>query len=86
LPIIDEKGKGECIMILKVRLKEILQERGMTQKELSELSGLRPNTISELAKNIRESINRKHLGKIAETLNIKDPNELLYFEEDKTTT
>lgn len=70
-------------MILKVRLNEILKERDMTQKELAELSGLRANTISEITKNIRESVNRTHLGKIAKALEIKDPSELLYFEEEK---
>lgn len=67
-------------MILKVRLKEILEELNMTQKELAELTGLRPNTISELVKNTRDSINRKHLGTIAEALKIKDTNKLLHFE------
>jgi transcriptional regulator with XRE-family HTH domain len=67
-------------VILKTKLKEILKERGMTQKELSELTKLRPNAISEITKNTRDSINREHIGKIAEALNIKDPNEILYFE------
>ncbi len=68
-------------MVLKTRLKEVLSERGMTQKELSIQSGIRPNAISEIAKNTRDTINREHIGKIAATLGIKDPNELLYFEE-----
>lgn len=68
-------------MILKVRLKEILEEREMTQKELSEMTKLRPNVISEVSNNVRESINRTHIGKIAEALDIDDLNELLYFEE-----
>lgn len=68
-------------MILKTRLKEILNERGMSQKELSELTDLRPNTISDIAKNNRDSINREHIGKIAKALNIKDPSEILYFEK-----
>jgi DNA-binding Xre family transcriptional regulator len=68
-------------MILKTRLKEILIERNMTQKELSELTGLRPNAISEIVKNTRDSINREHIGKIAAALSIEDPDELLYFEK-----
>jgi DNA-binding Xre family transcriptional regulator len=68
-------------MILKTKLKEILNEREMTQKELSELTGLRPNAISEIAKNTRDSINREHIGKIATALNIDDPNDILYFEK-----
>lgn len=73
--------KGGMMVILKVRLKEVLNERQMTQKELSELSGVRPNAISELSNNVRESINRNHIGKIAKALNLTDPSELLYFGE-----
>jgi putative transcriptional regulator len=69
-------------MILKVRLDEILKERNMTQKKLAEISGLRENTISEITKNIRESVNRKHIGKIANALEIKEINELFYFDEE----
>ncbi|WP_188069019.1 helix-turn-helix domain-containing protein [Brevibacillus brevis] len=70
-------------MILKVRLKEVLEERGLTQKELSALTGLRENTISELSNNIRQSINVKYIGIIAKKLNITNVNEILYFEEDR---
>jgi putative transcriptional regulator len=68
-------------MILKTKLKEILKEREMTQSKLAELTGLRPNAISEITKNTRDSINREHIGKIAKALNIEDPNEILYFEK-----
>lgn len=68
-------------MILKTRIKEILTEREMTQKELAGLTGLRENTISDITKNTRDSINREHIGKIAAALNIEDPNEILYFEK-----
>lgn len=72
-------------MILKTRLREILNERGMTQKELANLSQLRENTISDLAKNNRDSINREHIGKVAKALNITDPGELFYFEKIEST-
>ena len=78
---IRTKEWGEFEMILKTRLKEILSERDMTQKKLSELTNLRQNTISEIAKNTRDSINREHIGKIAAALNIQDPNEILYFDK-----
>jgi transcriptional regulator with XRE-family HTH domain len=68
-------------MILKTKLKAILKERGMTQAKLSDLTGLRPNAISEIAKNTRDSINREQIGKIAAALDIEDPNEILYFEK-----
>lgn len=67
-------------MILKVRLKELLNERGMTQRELAVKAGMREAAVSELARNSRETINRKHLANIASALEIKDVKDLLYFE------
>ncbi|MMZ56436.1 Helix-turn-helix domain protein [compost metagenome] len=67
-------------MILKNRLGEILKERGMTQAELAKITELRANTISEIVKNQRDVINRVHIGKIAEALEITNTNDLLYFE------
>ncbi|RJR23622.1 XRE family transcriptional regulator [Candidatus Microgenomates bacterium] len=68
-------------MMLKTKLKAILEEKGMTQKELSEKTGIRPNTISEIVKNTRDTINREHISIIAKELGITDPNEILYFDK-----
>lgn len=62
---------------LYVRLDEILDERGITRKKLAEMTGLRPNTISELCNNQRTTVNRLHIGKIAEVLEIENVSELL---------
>jgi DNA-binding Xre family transcriptional regulator len=67
-------------MILKVRLSELLKERGMSQKELAEKSGLKPSVISEMANNKRDSINRYNIGIVADTMDV-DVHELLYFEK-----
>jgi putative transcriptional regulator len=57
----------------------------MTQKQLAQLTDLRENTISDITKNTRDSINREHIGKIAKALNITDPRELFYFEKIEST-
>lgn len=67
-------------MILKVRLKEILDERNLKQVDLIKMTGLRPNTISDMVKNNRDSINRYHIGAVAKALEV-DVQELLYFEK-----
>jgi putative transcriptional regulator len=36
--------------VVRIRLKDILQERQMTQQQLAVLTGLRPSTISDLCK------------------------------------
>ncbi|MCI1696863.1 helix-turn-helix domain-containing protein [Aneurinibacillus aneurinilyticus] len=58
-------------MPVKVRLNQILQERGMSQRELARLTGLRPNTISHLCSNTANSIYFDTLEVICKTLHIR---------------
>ena len=68
-------------MKLYVRLAEILKERNMTQIELKELTGIRAAAISELANNQRRSINRDHLERIANALDITEISELITLKD-----
>ncbi len=68
-------------MHLNVRLSDLLKERGMTQKQLSELTGIRPAAISEICNNQRTSINREHIEKIAHCLDIQDIRDLICLEK-----
>ena len=61
---------------LTVKLKEVLDERGLNQKQLAEMTGLTTTVISEMATNRRTSINREHITKIIETLEITDMNQI----------
>ncbi|APP15667.1 helix-turn-helix domain-containing protein [Bacillus altitudinis] len=63
-------------MELYVKLDDLLKEIGMTKKELAEKAGLRPNVISELSQQQRTTVNRAHIGKICEVLDIRDMNQL----------
>lgn len=63
-------------MELKVKLKEVLNERGMSQVELAEKTGLTRTVISELATNRRTSINREHITKVLQALEITDMNKM----------
>lgn len=64
-------------MELVILITDRLAERNMTQKELAEITGIRPAAISELCNNQRTSINRDHLTKIAEALEIEDVRQLI---------
>lgn len=64
-------------MKIRVRLKEVLKEQGMSQKELAKKTGLRESTISDICRNSRTVINFEHLAKIAEAIEIVDIAELL---------
>ncbi|NEN82193.1 helix-turn-helix domain-containing protein [Paenibacillus elgii] len=67
---------------VRLRIKEIMEQRGLTQIQLSELSGVRQSAISEMSRNVREQISLIHLSKLADALNIDDINEFLVIEKD----
>lgn len=61
---------------LKIKLKHVLLEREISQLELAEMTGLTRTVISELATNKRRSINKEHITKVIQALNITDMNEI----------
>ncbi|MEH7401596.1 helix-turn-helix transcriptional regulator [Gottfriedia acidiceleris] len=62
---------------ITIRLKEALDQRNITQKQLSEMTGLRPAAISQLCNNFVQRISIEHIEKISEALDITDTNELI---------
>lgn len=70
-------------MKIRIRLDEVLKARNnMTQKQLADMTKIRPAAISELYNNQRKTINKEHLEKIADALNIEDINELITIEKE----
>lgn len=63
--------------IVRIQLAQILFDRKISQKQLSEMSGLREATISAIIRNNTDKINYKHLADIMEALKITDFNEIL---------
>lgn len=63
-------------MEVYLKLKEVLNERGITQKELASITGLRPNAISEMVNNNRQTFNREQVAKVITALGITDMNEI----------
>jgi putative transcriptional regulator len=63
--------------IIVVKLGKILESKGMTQGTLSQLTGLRPSTISEIVRGSRSVLNKDHLAKIIEVLEITDIGEII---------
>lgn len=66
---------------VKLRVKELLDEKGLTQKKLAELAGVRESTISDIVRGTRTVINFEHLGKIATALEISDIRKIIDLEE-----
>lgn len=63
--------------MLYVKVSDILAERNITRSALAEMTGLRPNVISEICNNQRTTINREHIARIAKALGITDVSELI---------
>lgn len=66
---------------VKLKVKELLEERNITQKKLAQISGIRESTISDIVRGTRAVINFEHLSKIAEALEIDNISQLIDFEE-----
>lgn len=66
---------------VKFKLKDILEERHMTQKELAKEANVREATISDIVRGTRTVINFQHLASIAEALNIRDIGEIMELVE-----
>lgn len=61
---------------MELRLKEILEERRIEQKELAEMTGLSTRTVSQLCSGKIKRYPREALMEIINVLEIKDANEL----------
>lgn len=67
-------------VVVRIKLKEILAERNMTQSELARLSNLSETAISMFARGQGSSINKEYLSKIASALNITNISDILELE------
>lgn len=56
------------IIMVRIYLSRLLGERRMSQRRLSELTGIRPNTINEWYNEIVVSLRVEHIDKICEVL------------------
>ncbi|MGQ7276619.1 helix-turn-helix domain-containing protein [Brevibacillus thermoruber] len=65
---------------LKLKLDEVLKNRGISQNKLSKMIGVRQATISDLCRNARSDFSIPIIEKIAHALEITDITELMVFE------
>lgn len=64
---------------IRLKLKEILDERHISQSQLANMTGIRQGTISDIVRGNRDGVNFEHLSKICKALEIKDLREILNF-------
>lgn len=68
-------------MAIKFKLKVVLADREMTQKELSERTGVRPTTISGMATGVAKHVPVNVLNSICEVLNCQ-PGDIMIYTPD----
>lgn len=71
-------------MPLKYRLKVLLAEKGMTQKELSEATGIRAPTISAICVGSVKQFPVSAIEKICKVLDCQPGDILEYVPDDET--
>lgn len=57
--------------MIKINLRKLLSERGMTQAELAERTGIRPSTICDICSNSCTFLKLEHIDKICSVLDCK---------------
>lgn len=57
--------------MIRIRLSALLGERRMTQKKLSQITGIRPNAINDMYHELSPRINLEYLDRICSVLNVK---------------
>lgn len=59
------------------KLKELISNSNMTQKEIASKAGIRENTLSDLLKNDKKGIRFSTLEQLANVFDIQDINEII---------
>lgn len=57
-------------MKIKIRLREILEERGMSQRKLAQLMNIRPSTINHLCSDSVDRVYIRTLEQVCDALQI----------------
>ncbi|WP_099190810.1 helix-turn-helix domain-containing protein [Tepidibacter mesophilus] len=68
-------------MPVKLRLKEILEEKGVSQRELARMMDTRPATISHLCSEKSKSVYYETLDQLCKTLDVH-LHDLIVMEND----
>lgn len=70
-------------MALGKRLKSILEEKGITILELSQITGISKNTLYAITKRDNDTMKYENLKKIADALNMT-PDEIVDYDVSKS--
>lgn len=69
--------------MLRLKLDKLLYEKRMNMNQLSEMTGIRFPTISDMTKNRAKMWSRENLNKIMAALGLKSIDELIEYVPDE---
>jgi putative transcriptional regulator len=69
--------------MIKIKVSELLGKNKMTQKELSQKTGIRPNTVSLLYHETIQRIDIEILDKLCEVFQLESIEELIEYLPNK---
>lgn len=72
--------------MIRIHLSGLLGERRWTQTYLAQMTGIRPNTISEIYNEMAERISLEHLDKICEVLDCQLSELIEYVPNEQKKT
>lgn len=64
---------------IELKVKELLKQKNISQKELAKIANIRESTVSDIVRGTRTGINFEHLSRIAEALDVQDITQLIDF-------
>ncbi|MDU4726695.1 MULTISPECIES: helix-turn-helix transcriptional regulator [Clostridium] len=68
-------------MSIKIKLRILMAERNIKQKELSTATGIRPNTISDMINDTYKHISKENLDKLCKYFNCGVNDIIEYIKE-----
>lgn len=69
--------------MINCKLKELMNKKNINQKELSMLTGIRPNTISGYYNNTFKLVDRNHIDKFCEVFYCNTCDLFEYVKEEE---
>ncbi|MFL1674822.1 helix-turn-helix domain-containing protein [Paenibacillus dendritiformis] len=67
-------------LVVVLKIGDAIKNRGLTQKDLAEMTGIRPAAISQMCRGFVDRLTLDHLQRIASALKITDIRELIDLE------
>lgn len=72
--------------MLKLRINECMEKQGINTRQLSEMTGIRWNTVDDMAKNKAKHWSPENLDKVYKALGLGSLLELFAYVEDNEKT